>query len=110
MARIGGAALLLTALLMVITTGGSAAPGDMVFSRETEGGAFSPAVFPHWIHRVQYRCSVCHPRIFEMEQGANDVTMESIDKGEFCGSCHNGRAAFAVGFETCTWCHKEAEQ
>jgi len=90
-----------------------AAQGDLVFERKegVEGSdAFPPAIFPHWIHRVRYRCYVCHPAPFAMEQGANEVSMENIKKGEYCGSCHNGRAAFSVEFKNCARCHREPKE
>ena len=93
---------------------GLAAPGDTVFERAGEQGAgaeaFVPAFFPHWVHRIRYRCYVCHPALFEMKQGVNAVTMDSINKGEHCGACHNGRAAFIVEFQTCNRCHVEPEE
>ena len=100
----------------VTLTGGeavSAALGDLVFEREgqVEGAsAFPPAVFPHWVHRVRYRCYACHPALFEMKQGANAVTMDAIKKGQFCGACHNGKAAFNVDFQNCARCHKPPEE
>jgi c(7)-type cytochrome triheme protein len=83
--------------------------GDIVWERqgqaEGEAGAFDPAVFPHWIHRIRYRCSVCHPALFEMKRGADKITMDAMEKGKFCGACHTGRIAFKIGFETCNRCH-----
>ena len=92
---------------------GIAALGDIEFERgeEEEGSAgIRPAVFPHWVHRVRFRCYVCHPRLFEMQQGANEITMEKIKQGEFCGACHNGTTAFRVEFQNCTRCHREPEE
>lgn len=84
-----------------------AAPGDIEFKRP-EGqtaGPVPPAVFPHWIHQIRYRCYVCHPRLFVMKAGGNDVTMQKIQKGEQCGACHNGKTAFKVNFQSCSRCH-----
>lgn len=89
------------------------APGDLVFERkgEVEGSAaFPPSIFPHWVHRTRYRCYVCHPALFEMQQGANAITMEAIKQGQFCGACHNGRTAFGVEFRNCARCHREPEE
>lgn len=101
--------LILTSLTLA---GGGAvygALGDLVFERK--GGApgsegILPAVFPHWVHRVRYRCYACHPKPFEMQQGANPITMNTIKQGQFCGACHNGQIAFNVEFQTCARCHK----
>ena len=104
------APLLVAAGLFLWPGTGAAAPGDIVFERAAgaAGAAGIPAaIFPHWVHRVRYRCSVCHPKIFEMKLGANPITMDAIGKGQFCGQCHNGRTSFQVDFQNCTRCHKE---
>ena len=63
-----------------------------------------PVVFPHWFHRIRFRCKVCHSELgFEMRAGANDVTMNEIVKGKFCGTCHNGEIAWST--ENCGLCH-----
>lgn len=83
---------------------------DMVFGRGVAGDttrgaavAFPPARFPHWVHRIRYRCSVCHPDIFEAMAGAAGVRMQDIQQGESCGRCHNGQVAF--GTLQCDRCH-----
>ena len=56
------AAMLLVPLL-VAGVAWAAAPGDLVLPRtsdETPTEAIPPSVFPHWIHRVNYRCR-CPP-------------------------------------------------
>jgi len=61
-------------------------------------------VFPHWFHRIRYRCNVCHEAIFKLKAGSNDVNMEKItDKREMCGKCHNGLIAWDV--VECDRCH-----
>ena len=104
-------ALLLLGLLLIFSApAGLAAPGDLVFERESEGASVPPSIFPHWLHRVRYRCYVCHPSIFEMRQGASEITMELIKDGESCGVCHNGRIAFMPSFENCNLCHRPPEE
>jgi len=49
---------------------------------------------------------VCHDAIFEMKAGANDVSMDAITAGKFCGACHNGGKAFAPTFDACPRCHR----
>ena len=63
------------------------------------------ALFPHWVHRIRFRCKVCHVGIFVPQAGANAVTMTDIIGGEFCGKCHNGSTAFAADITTCPRCH-----
>ncbi len=45
---------------------------------------YPPVVFPHWRHRIRFKCSTCHPDIFEMKKGANGLSMDAIRQGEFC--------------------------
>jgi c(7)-type cytochrome triheme protein len=84
-------------------------PGDIQFER-IEGDAgemetFPPAIFPHWIHRINYRCDACHDSLFEMKRGATPVTMDLMKEGKVCGACHNGERAFYVDFKNCHRCH-----
>jgi len=96
------------ALATWLVQAAASAPGDLVLPR-AEGSmsvASLPAsVFPHWVHRVNYRCDACHTRLFEMELGATEITMEMMKRGESCGTCHNGETAFAIMLETCDRCH-----
>jgi len=100
-----GVALTLASALASVAL---AAPGDLVIPRKggTEGKTqISPAVFPHWVHRVRYRCDACHNRLFQMKLGATEITMDQMFDGESCATCHNGKRAFAVSFSTCNRCH-----
>jgi c(7)-type cytochrome triheme protein len=81
-----------------------AVEGDIVFKSKDPGG-ITPAIFPHWIHRIRYKCYACHPSLFDMKAGGKTITMEAITQGKFCGACHNGKIAWAVTFETCNRCH-----
>ncbi len=95
-------------LLATFAGPGRAVEGDIRFQRE--GGVAAetpPALFPHWVHRIRFKCYVCHESIFKMKAGANDVGMDVIGQGQFCGACHDGKTAFAVAFETCGRCHRE---
>jgi c(7)-type cytochrome triheme protein len=82
-----------------------AVDGDVVMKRAGDAPGIPPAVFPHWIHRIRYRCYACHERLFKMAKGANAVTMDAIGQGKFCGACHDGKTAWASSFETCSRCH-----
>lgn len=82
-----------------------AAEGDITFKREGGAGGVPAAVFPHWFHRIRYKCYACHPALFEMKAGANKISMEAIQGGKFCGACHNGKIAWGMTFESCNRCH-----
>jgi c(7)-type cytochrome triheme protein len=87
-----------------------AVEGDIVMKRQQgmdETGT-PPAVFPHWIHRIRYKCYACHPEPFVMKVGANTMDMASMMAGESCGACHDGNTAWGISFDTCASCHKES--
>ena len=77
--------------------------GDIIMNREAEKSEMPPVVFPHWFHRIRFKCKVCHPDVFVMKAGANEISMIRIIKGEYCGKCHNGRIAWAPLY--CDRCH-----
>lgn len=77
---------------------------DVVLNRLAEKNGMRPVVYPHWFHRIRFRCKVCHSELgFKMRAGANNITMEAIIDGRFCGMCHNGEIAWSV--ERCDICH-----
>lgn len=108
--KAAGVPLLLATVLVLAAAPARAALGDLVFERQDQGVGIPPAIFQHWVHRIRYRCSVCHPALFEMKAGADKITMDSLNAGKFCGACHNGSNAFNVEFQTCTRCHREPEE
>lgn len=88
--------------------GGAAELGDIEMDHRSSANGLPPVVFPHWKHRVHFRCYACHPQPFEMREGANQFALEDIRSGRFCGACHDGQTAFAVSFDTCRTCHSGA--
>ena len=100
------AALLLAAIVVAWTACYAGEYGDVAMERKAKGiDDVPPAVFPHWIHRMQYKCTACHEEVFKMKAGANEITMDMIQGGKSCGSCHNGKAAFESNFDTFPRCH-----
>ncbi|MBI4203770.1 MAG: hypothetical protein HY527_01975 [Betaproteobacteria bacterium] len=88
----------------LVTAPAAAEYADVVLNKRSEKEGVRPVIFPHWFHRVRFRCKVCHDELgFEMRAGANDVRMADIVNGKFCGMCHNGRIAW--GAERCDLCH-----
>ena len=97
-------------LLAVLAAGaaGEGELGDISFQRKgTASGDISPATFPHWLHRMQYKCTACHDAPFKMKAGANVITMDVISNGKMCGECHDGKTAFPATFNTCNRCHRQ---
>lgn len=78
--------------------------GDVVLNRSAERSGVRPVVFPHWFHRIRFRCKVCHSELgFKMRAGSNNVQMVDITNGQFCGMCHNGQVAWSA--DRCDLCH-----
>lgn len=78
--------------------------GDIVINNYSDGAGMRPAIFPHWFHRIRFRCKVCHADLgFKFQAGGNDINMVKIIDGQFCGACHNGDIAWSV--ENCNLCH-----
>ncbi|MBF0283229.1 MAG: hypothetical protein HQL51_02090 [Magnetococcales bacterium] len=61
--------------------------------------------FPHQAHTQWLACSNCHPEPFQAKVGSNDINMNEIFRGRFCGQCH-GRVAFSLYI--CERCHSVA--
>ena len=102
-ATLAVAVLAVTAML-AMPTDGNAEYGDVVINNHSDKAGMRPVIFPHWFHRIRFRCKVCHSELgFRMRAGANDVLMTDIIDGRFCGMCHNGRTAW--GAEQCDICH-----
>ncbi|HZX33230.1 MAG TPA: c(7)-type cytochrome triheme domain-containing protein [Rhodocyclaceae bacterium] len=82
----------------------SAEYADVVINRNAEKAGMRPVIFPHWFHRIRFRCKVCHAELgFKMRAGSNLITMADIIDGRFCGACHNGEIAWSP--ENCDLCH-----
>ncbi len=98
--------LVLTIVCLVLLTHNAshAEYGDVVMNKYSDDSGIRPVVFPHWFHRVRFRCKVCHADLgFKFKAGGNDINMLKIIDGEYCGACHNGDIAWSV--ENCDLCH-----
>ena len=95
---------LVLALGLALAVPVAAEYGDVVLDRNSTKQGVRAVVFPHWFHRIRYRCKVCHFELgFKMRAGANLVQMNDIIEGKFCGMCHNGQIAWAP--DRCDLCH-----
>lgn len=78
--------------------------GDIVINNYSDAAGMRPAIFPHWFHRIRFRCKVCHADLgFKFKAGGNEINMVKIIDGQYCGACHNGELAWSV--ENCNLCH-----
>ena len=101
---LASAVRLLLLAVLVSTFAVQAEYGDVVLNKRAEKEGVRPVVFPHWFHRIRFRCKVCHFELgFKMRAGANDVLMKDIMDGKFCGMCHNSQVAW--GADQCDLCH-----
>lgn len=68
--------------------------------------------FNHASHVDQAKpdCTTCHPKTFGIlgSKGGTRSVMkhENFEKGHQCGTCHNGKQAFALE-DDCTNCHRD---
>jgi len=91
-------------LLWGVVTPAHAEYGDVVINNYSDAAGMRPVVFPHWFHRIRFRCKTCHADLgFKLKAGGNEMNMAKIIEGQYCGGCHNGEIAWAV--ENCDICH-----
>ena len=91
-----------TALL--VSAPAQAEYADVVINNYADAAGMRPVEFPHWYHRIRFRCKVCHADLgFQFKAGGNKITMAKIIDGQFCGACHNGEISWSV--ENCGMCH-----
>jgi c(7)-type cytochrome triheme protein len=92
------------AVLSIVIDEARAEYGDVVINNYSDAAGMRPAIFPHWFHRVRFRCKVCHADLgFKFKAGGNEINMVKIIDGQYCGACHNGDIAWSV--ENCNLCH-----
>ena len=99
-ARLAGAALLVSAVCasVVGVEDARAEYGDVVINNYSDQSGMRPVVFPHWFHRIRFRCKVCHADLgFKFKAGGNEINMVKVIDGQFCGACHNGEVAWSIG-------------
>lgn len=61
--------------------------------------------FSHSAHlEKDFFCDQCHPVLFKPKHKGQEMTMDAMSEGKFCGACHDGGSAFSVE-EDCESCH-----
>lgn len=61
-------------------------------------------VFSHKFHTSVFTCTDCHTKFFAMKKTQGKMSMDAMNKGKFCGGCHNG--SVAADLSDCKKCHK----
>jgi c(7)-type cytochrome triheme protein len=74
---------------------------ELVFEDKSAGNV----MFSHKFHTGLYTCVDCHKSLYKTTRSIVKVTMQEMEKGKSCGSCHEGKTAFSVK-EKCESCHK----
>ena len=107
MKKISVVSVLAVCLLLLIPLGALAEKvggGDIKFTPKNA----SAVIFSHETHVKEkgLKCTGCHYQIFQMAQGSYKMDMGKINKGDFCGKCHNGQKSFDVkDTKNCAKCH-----
>lgn len=79
---------------------GSENGGALTYKME----GFGPVTFSHDRHlKMGLDCKGCHTKLFGFRKTSGRMTMDMINSGKYCGSCHNGKKAFSA--ERCDGCH-----
>lgn len=76
-------------------------PKDISFNLK----GVTPVTFSHAFHTQAYGCKDCHTKTFPYKAVVGKATMDDMFKGKSCGTCHNGKDAFASSGD-CDKCHK----
>lgn len=73
---------------------------ELVFEEKSTGNV----VFSHKLHIGLYSCEDCHVSRYATVRSRVKVSMQEMEAGRSCGSCHDGKSAFSVK-EKCESCH-----
>ncbi len=88
--------------------------GTTVIDNASTANQIAAVEFPHWLHRANYTCRLCHVDIgFGMTANETGITEDDNRHGMYCGTCHNGEIAFRCqegkmaegGPRSCDRCH-----
>jgi c(7)-type cytochrome triheme protein len=84
---------------------GAVGGGDLTFqAKDAKAVIFSHAKH---VEGENKKCSACHYAVFQMQKDSYKMDMSKINKGMFCGLCHNGERSFDVKDKAnCARCHK----
>ncbi len=106
----GAAVLMLGGILIGVMTHEALAQAKGPANFEFAGGGQGKVTFSHETHAAKNpKCTDCHTKIFKMAKGQRSAPkMADMEKGQSCGTCHNGQAAFSVKAQAdCAKCHKK---
>jgi len=104
--KVAQALMVVLSAVLFLGTAVASPPGQKV---EFAGGPMGKVTFDGKFHADKgLKCDGCHTKIFQMKKGATKITMAAMNKGENCGTCHNGKKAFKSSDPAkCATCHKK---
>jgi c(7)-type cytochrome triheme protein len=102
MKKMTGAVVILAVFLSISPAFGKIGGGDIAFKVNGAG----IVLFSHDSHVGQrgLKCAECH-QLYSIAKMSNGTSMADMQKGKYCGSCHNGKRAFDAK-SNCDKCHK----
>lgn len=106
----GAAVLVVVGLLIGVMTQQALAQAKGPADLEFAGGGSGKVTFSHEKHAAKSpKCTDCHTKVFKMTKGQRSAPkMAEMEKGQSCGTCHNGQAAFSVKTQAdCAKCHQK---
>src|SRR3569832_558197 len=66
----------LAGLALLAMTPAKAEYADVIINNYADAAGMRPVVFPHWFHRIRFRCKVCHADLgFQFKTNGNKITM-----------------------------------
>jgi len=78
---------------------------DNLIFMQVKAHIMADVVFPHGMHSYWLNCDSCHPKPFKDVTGSNNIKMDEILAGKWCGKCH-GKVAFTPkAYTNCRRCH-----
>jgi c(7)-type cytochrome triheme protein len=104
---VGTCSFVLFLLLLLTPALSSAVPEGINLT--WPGGSAGTVTFDGTVHAKRgLHCDACHiAGLFQTKKGADKMTMAAMKQGKFCGFCHNGKKAFAIGDNAnCKRCHQ----
>lgn len=96
----------LSLALFLVPLAASAVPEGIVLT--WPGGAQGQVHFDGTLHAKRgLQCDACHVAgLFKTKKDGDKMSMAMMKEGKFCGVCHNGKKAFAMGdHANCKRCH-----
>ncbi len=96
-------------VLTIVVSAAAVGPGKEL---TWQGGGPGKVTFDGDDHSDEnYTCADCHPGLFAEKFGAAKMTMAAMNRGEYCGACHNGVRSFGTNDpDRCEECHRKPKK